>query len=260
MKKDDIRSEFVLGKSRLSPTKENILTIPKLEAVVIAARMKTKMVEEIDLGINQLFLWSDSKATINFIKNQHARSNVYILHRTNEIRNLTKSTDWRHIPGELNVSDFATKYTEFSKLTSTCCWYNSPNFLYEINYLDLLDLKDYKETHEPKTQINSIEQKVEQPLTTNNLPLIFNYSKCSSFQKLIRHIAWIIKLKSNRTKSCRDETDRGNLRYLSKPDLNHSKITILIIAQKQSYHEENSVLSKNKICHQQAQLFISTQF
>ena len=44
-------------------------------------------------------------------------------------------------------------------------------------YLDLLDSKDYKKTHEPKTQINSVEQKVEQALTTNNLPLIFNYSK-----------------------------------------------------------------------------------
>ena len=78
----------------------------------------------------------------------------------------------------------------------------------------MLDSKDYEKTHEPKTQINSIEQKVEQPLTTNNLPLIFNYSKYSSFQKLIRHVAWIIKLKSNWIKAHKGETDRENFKYL----------------------------------------------
>ena len=44
----------------------------------------------------------------------------------------------------------------------------------------MLDSKDYKETQELKTQINSMEQKVGQPLTTNNLSLVFNYSKYSS--------------------------------------------------------------------------------
>ena len=63
---------------------------------------------------------------------------------------------------------------------SICCWYKNPKFLQERNYLHLLDSKDYKETQELKTQINSMEQKVGQPLTTNNLSLVFNYSKYSS--------------------------------------------------------------------------------
>ena len=195
-------------------------------------------------------MWSDFESVINFIENERTRLYIHVLHRTNEIRNFTKSADWPHIPGELHVADFATKYTEFSKLTSTCSWYNGPNFLYERNYLDLLDSKDYKRTLEPKTQINLIEQKVEQPLATNNLPLIFYYSKYSSFQKLIRHVAWIIKLKSNWIKSHKDEKDREYFRYLSKHDLNRSKLTILVIAQKQSYPEEYSALSKNKILPQ----------
>ena len=57
----------------------------------------------------------------------------------------------------------------------------------------------------------------------------------------------MIKLKSNWIKSRKDETDRENFRYLSKHELNHNKLAILVIAQKQSYPEEYSVLSKNKI-------------
>ena len=77
--------------------------------------MKTKIVEEIELGINQVFMWSDFKTVINFIKNEHTRFNEYILHRSNGIRNLTKSSGWQHIPEEIKVAGFATKYTEFSK-------------------------------------------------------------------------------------------------------------------------------------------------
>ena len=58
MSKDDIRCKFVLEKSRLCSIKEKISTILKLElqAAVIAARMETKIVEEIELGINQVFM------------------------------------------------------------------------------------------------------------------------------------------------------------------------------------------------------------
>ena len=219
--------------------------------------MKTKIVEEIELGINQVFMWSDFKTVINFIKNEHTRFNEYILHRSNGIRNLTKSSDWQHIPGELKAADFATKYTEFSKWTYgwydgpdfkwTYGWYDGPDFLYQRNYLDFLDSKGYKKNHAPKTQINSIEQKVEQPLTINSLPLLFNYSKYSSFQKLIRHVAWITKLKPNWIKPRKDVADRENFRYLLKHELNKSKLTTLVTAQIQSYPEEYSVLSKNKI-------------
>ena len=55
--------------------------------------MKTKIVEEIESGINQVFMWSDSKTVINFIKIGHTRFNVYVLHRSSEIRTLIKSVD-----------------------------------------------------------------------------------------------------------------------------------------------------------------------
>ena len=71
MTKDDVRCKFVLGKSRLCPIKGKVLSIPNLELQVafIVACMKTKIVEEIELGINEFFMWSDSRAVINFIKN-----------------------------------------------------------------------------------------------------------------------------------------------------------------------------------------------
>ena len=112
------------------PDQRKNSTIPKLElkAAAIAASMKTNTVEELELGINQVFMRSYSKTVINFTNNEHTRYNVYTLHRTNIIRNVTKFSDWRHIPRELNVADFPTMYTEFSKLTSTCSLYKGPIF------------------------------------------------------------------------------------------------------------------------------------
>ena len=61
----------------------------------------------------------DSKTAINCTKNEHTKSNVYMLLQTNKIRKLTKPADWRHVPAKLNVSDFTMRYTVFNKLTST---------------------------------------------------------------------------------------------------------------------------------------------
>ena len=47
---------FVIGKTRLAQIKT--LTIPRLElqAAVVAARLKTKILEEIDFGVDETFL------------------------------------------------------------------------------------------------------------------------------------------------------------------------------------------------------------
>ena len=53
---ESVTCNFVLGKSRLAPIKQCSMSIPKLElqAVVIAVRLKTTVMEEINLEINKI--------------------------------------------------------------------------------------------------------------------------------------------------------------------------------------------------------------
>ena len=66
--RDDIRCKFLLVKSILYMIKETSLTILQLQILkaVIAACVETKILQEIELVINQVFIWSGSTTATVF--------------------------------------------------------------------------------------------------------------------------------------------------------------------------------------------------
>ena len=89
---------FVIGKTRLAPIKT--LTIPRLElqAAVVAARLKTKILEEIDFEVDETHFWSDSEIVLHYLSNTQRRFSVYVLHRVAEIyaRSDVTSHSWHN--------------------------------------------------------------------------------------------------------------------------------------------------------------------
>ena len=85
---DQIKHSLIIGKSRLSPRKEKSFTIPrlKLQAAVIATRMKTHIIEDSEIQPSNIYLWSDSKVVLNYTKNVDTNFGSYIAHRINEFR------------------------------------------------------------------------------------------------------------------------------------------------------------------------------
>ncbi|XP_074632738.1 uncharacterized protein LOC141891656 [Acropora palmata] len=64
---------FVMGKTRNAPIRE--WTIPRLElqAAVLATRLSKMIVNELDLQVDQIFFWSDSMTSLQYIKNETRR-------------------------------------------------------------------------------------------------------------------------------------------------------------------------------------------
>ena len=115
--KGNIKSSFVIAKSRLAPLNMNTLSIPKLElyAAVIAARLKTTVISELTFKHHSVYIWSDSKTVLRYIKNEHKHFPRHVMHRVNEIREITSSKDWYYIPSELNIADICTRPKPLSK-------------------------------------------------------------------------------------------------------------------------------------------------
>ena len=96
----DVKVSFVLGKSRLAPTKEKSLTIPKLElqAALIAVRIKEKTVKEANVQVSKLYFWSDSKTVLKFIRNENTHFPTHVIHGISEIRCCSDISDWHFVP------------------------------------------------------------------------------------------------------------------------------------------------------------------
>ena len=123
-----------MGKSRLPPLKEKSLAIRRLElqAALIATLMKTHIIEDSEIQSNNIYLWSDSKLVLNYIKSVDANFASYIAHRINEIRSNTDIKQWNYIPGRFNVANHVTKCIDVAKLQSNHQWFVGPDYLYKM--------------------------------------------------------------------------------------------------------------------------------
>ena len=83
---NNVATMFILAKSRLTPLKERLLTIPKLElqAAVIAARIKQTVLHAISFHRRAIFLWTDSKTVTQYLQNEKGHFPIFIMHCINE--------------------------------------------------------------------------------------------------------------------------------------------------------------------------------
>ena len=128
---------FVIGKRRLAPLKQMLLTIPELElqAPVTATRIKTKLLEETNFDVEKIYFWSDFKTVLKYIYNEKKHFPVYVMHRLDEIRSQSNITDWNYIPTHLNVSNACTRPFGFTDFKDKNDYLNGSRFLQakEIN-------------------------------------------------------------------------------------------------------------------------------
>ena len=66
------KCSFIMSKARLAPMNEKQLTIPRLElqAAVLGCRMRSVIIEETKCQFKAVYLWTDSKIVINYLKNE----------------------------------------------------------------------------------------------------------------------------------------------------------------------------------------------
>ena len=93
-----------MSKARLAPMKEKQLAIPHLElqAAVLGCRMRSVILEETKCELKVVYLWTDSKIVINYIKNKTSFG-VFIAHRMNEVHKNSTVNEWLYMSTKDNI-------------------------------------------------------------------------------------------------------------------------------------------------------------
>ena len=233
-----VNCSFIMAKSRTAPLQ--YVSVPRLElqAATIAARVHRLVLNELDLEISSTFFWTDSKVTLQYIKNESRRFKTYVANRVSEIRDVSHPSQWRHCPGSVNPADDASRGLTTHQLLSSERWFGGPAFL-------LSPEEEWPRIAVETLAEDDLEIKTEKPIFMLTEPdkLQELLERYSSWTVLQRKVAWLLKFKTYL--KCQRESDIPSVaKYLTTNELKHSTIAIVKLAQKQVYSEEIKDLEK----------------
>ena len=140
--------------------------------------------------------------------------------------------EWNYVSSESNIADKTSRYHTFKQFLEKS-WFNEPTFLLNIDF--------NIETENEKFSINSIN------ITKSSVKkFTLNWEYYSSFTKLTRHLAWIIKLFKNWLNWKRGHASKEDFNYLKFKDIQDSRALLFHLAQHESYMKEIFSLSSKQ--------------
>ena len=103
-----VRCSFLVGRSGSSPVRP---------ISILSVKMYRVLVDELTYKLSKTTFWSDSQMTLQYIKNESKRFQVYVANHVAEIREVTSPDQWRHCPGKVNPAHDASRGLKPSKLS-----------------------------------------------------------------------------------------------------------------------------------------------
>ncbi|XP_075157911.1 uncharacterized protein LOC142231178 [Haematobia irritans] len=220
---------FVIGKTRCAPIK--LLSIPRLElqAAVLGTRLSQVIINNHDIHISKVFFWSDSQTVLQWLNSKERRFKAFVSHRVAEILNSTKCSQWRYVPTQQNPADAGTRTVFPPKLLKNNIWISGRTFLRE------------NESCWPKQEIilskNAMVDEIcaSFHLSTAQDKSFIEYERFSSYTKLKRSVAWVLRFAKMTTRSSRT---------LNGDEIEKAGKTICKLVQSECFKDELKTLYK----------------
>ena len=242
--KKEVHVAFLFGQSRVAPAKST--SIPRLElcGAVLATQAVRKIIKEMDMEVDEVVFYTDSKVALGYIQNESRRFYVYVANRVQIIRNVSEPHQWRFVDTEDSPADLATRGIDASKLNETQ-WLEGPLFLRQIDAATSC-IKE-------EIALNESDPEVRREITTNSTTIRTDMgterlSRFSSWSSLRRAIAILIaKARDiNGSRNQDQQTDSHRNKYgLLLPtvkELDQATTVLLKMVQGEAFADEIKVL------------------
>lgn len=247
-----VHCSFVIGKSRVAPLKQT--TIPRLEltAATVAVRTDKMLKSELDVPIDETVFWTDSMAVIRYIRNTSSRFHTFVANRLAVIHEGSLPDEWRYINTKQNPADLASRGMSANDILQGKHWITAPEVLLAKNDSwteKPMELSDEIPVDDPEVKKITVRAVIHTRESCDNhvdsVERLLNYH--SSWYKLKKSVAWILKIKKKLFLRTRRNTQLENQAAetcLSAEDLQEAEVAILKFIQRKSFASEIEELKK----------------
>ena len=239
-KSGNIWTKFVIGKSRLAPIKSISVPRLELEAETLAAKLNYAILRELRRTDMTSTFWTDSTTVLHLIHNSSKRFPTFVANRLAKIDETSNPKQWRYVPSKLNPADDATRGLDASNIINKSRWINGPDFLrydeesWPVAPCVLPVIPEEFEVLKRDISVNATKTlKVPESITER-------FSRFSSWYKLKRAVAWILKLKEILRKRVTSKTP------LTTDEIESAEIVIIQCVQRDHFRSEIDRLQKKE--------------
>lgn len=124
---------ILTAKTKVSPIKQ--VTLPRLE--LCGAQLLSKLIKKVSLALKiadiQSYAWCDSSIVLHWLHGHPNRLKTYVANRVSDILERGYVKQWRHIAGNENPADCATRGLDTVTLRSHPLWWTGPTWLAQNN-------------------------------------------------------------------------------------------------------------------------------
>ncbi|XP_043231034.1 uncharacterized protein LOC122386165 [Amphibalanus amphitrite] len=203
-----VHCAFVFGKARVLPLNGK-LTVPRAEltAATLAARIEATLRRALQVKIDESVFWTDSTTVLRYLQNETTRFHTFVTNRLAVIRDVSSPAQWRYVDSANNPADDASRGQLADNFIANPRWFDAPAFLW----------KGRDEWPEPPAGLDRrVENDPEVKITSVAVahagcdPLEELFSHYSVWYRLVRAVAWILRLKRCLVERCRKVSVLGS--------------------------------------------------
>ncbi|KAL1448563.1 hypothetical protein WDU94_013886, partial [Cyamophila willieti] len=196
-RQEDVQLHLLGSKARVAPTSKTKkgMTIPRLEllAALIGARLFSTVVEDFRLKDVTATFWTDATTVLAWLGRPDDPWDVYVRNRVVEIKKLTGTYEWRHVPGEMNPADMASRGCSPKKFVKSK-WWEGPQWL--------LTNPETWPQGELKYNRDEIQSELRKSVVSATVPSAVApdtawYNYFSRFKKIVRMIGWMLRFRTS---------------------------------------------------------------